>query len=48
MDELTQEQIDFIVEILNQLSFKAGASLQILMVEEILTKLKKKEIKNVM
>ena len=43
MDDLENEEIEFIISILSQLSFKAGASEQMALVERILAKISKNE-----
>ena len=41
MEDLTKEEVELIVGVLNQLTFKPGASQQIVMVERLLLKLSK-------
>lgn len=43
MDDLENEEIQFIISILSQLSFKPGASKQMALVEKILAKISKNE-----
>lgn len=43
MENLSQEELEFIANVLKQLSFKPGSSKQIILVENILAKIDVKE-----